>query len=230
MSSPIYYAEVIYPAKDKQYKLIRQAICNSQLINTWAVPPTIIGIICGFSLGNFVECSSVDCSEEIHIFNEWQYKNHVDGLRLGYLKYKENCICTKCYYERKYMFCTRQNSRFINEGDLEFWQTYEGYEIQGLCEEFVRKEYGRVKYCASGCAKTYFKCSNNCVEKLLEKCGVCEEIICADCAVDESSSICAYCSCTICSSCIFGDISNDINKTICQNCNNDLTDQIMTDT
>ncbi len=225
------YANDIYPEYDPQYISLQKAILESELIVTWAVPLPIIDVMCGFSLGKFVECASVDCTQEIDIFNAWQYKNHSDGLKLNFLMYKNKYYCIQCFRAKKLVICHTFNAKFIiDNNDIVFDYDDDSdkpYGCEDLCNEILPKKFANIKQCASGCGRQYMICSNNCIRLILQKCGVCEGIIGSNCAQSDLESICVHCLSPICAACAYGNLT-DVDQTICNNCNSDISDQIMT--
>ncbi len=198
----IYFPEIMYPQKDPQYKILNTALCQSQLCTQYLVPPSIIAVICGFSLGKFVACSSTDCEEQIDLFNQWQYIDHVDGLRLGFLQYMNVQYCLNCYNKNKFVICKYINARFLCPGELYIYSN-EGDEFTELCLEIMPRDVATMKKCASHmiCCRQYFQCGNKCVDKLLPACAVCKEIICGDCISEDLYSPCLHCTKKICASC-----------------------------
>ncbi len=198
----IYFPEDIYPRIDPQFQLLNKALSKSQIVTQCLVPPSIIAVICGFSLGEFVVCSSTDCEQEIDLFNQWQYNEHVDGLRLGFLKYNNAKYCLKCFHKKKLVICSSINARFFFPGDSWRYVT-EGDKFTELCLEIMPRDIAKIKKCASHqiCSRQYLECANKCIHKLLPRCAVCQEIICGDCLCDDLFSLCVYCKKKICSSC-----------------------------
>ncbi len=148
--------DVIYPTHDPQYIALKKAVLQSQIIVTWTVPLPIIDVICGFSLGQFVECSSVDCTEQIHVFNVWQYKNHSDGVKLKFLRYKNKYYCIQCFYAKKLAICHMFNQNFIlGNDDIVFMHNDSDKPLgcEDLCDEVISKKLATIKKCASGCSR-----------------------------------------------------------------------------